>query len=264
MLLSSLSVEAQQNQPHPDSVLVSSRVEGGEEVRHYRVTTPMEADYAVHYAISSATLNQTMGDNPEELKALKMLMQTLKDTMHRVEAIHITGYASPDGPEQLNKSLADHRASNFKRYAEKQYGLSSQCKVALGAEIAPWSAVREKLAHSSVEGRDEALKILDSNHTPAEKQAALKQMPAVWQFLAREVLPPLRRVEMDVKYNEGRLVETRMAVAPKPAPAPVVEEVVVLVEEEVAPSPDDPCCDELLTSETLGIIVAMPGSAVDF
>lgn len=260
MLLWSLSAEAQHQPSQRDSVLLSNRIEGNDEVRSYRVDTPMEADYALHYAISSATLNQRMGDNPEELKELTDLMQTLKDTMHRVEAIHITGYASPDGPEGLNRSLARHRAENFKGYADKQYGLSKRCNVALNSEIAPWSEVRAKLAASSIEGRDEALKILDSNHTPAEKQAALKQMPIVWSYLAREVLPPLRRVEVDVKYKEGRVVETRTVIAPKPAPKP-------------APAPvattrpvkrQDPCCDELLMSETLGIIVAMPDSEVDF
>ena len=69
-----------------------------------------------------------------------------------------------------------------------------------------------------------------------------------------------------MKYREGQLVETRTKLAPKPAPQPqpTPEAVVVLVEEEVVPSKEDPCCDELLMSETLGIIVAMPGSEVDF
>ncbi len=262
----SLQAEAQHTLSKPDSVLLSETKSSTETVRNYRVTTPMEADYAMHYAISSAQLNKTMGDNPEELEELTQLMNRLKDSLNRVDAIHIMGYASPDGPAQLNGSLANQRATNFKHYVVKQYALPEGCRVVLGGEIAPWSAVREKLAQSSVAGRDEALKILDGNHTPAEKQAALKQMPAVWQFLAREALPPLRRVEVDVKYRESQLVETRTKLAPKPAPQPqpTPEAVVVLVEEEVVPSKEDPCCDELLMSETLGIIVAMPGSEVDF
>lgn len=267
-LIGSLQAEARHTLTQPDSVLVSQSVEGNEEVRHYRVITPKEADYEMHYAISSVALNQAMGSNAEELKELSNLMNHVRDTLNSVEQIHIMGYASPDGPEAMNSSLANHRAKNFKQYVVKRFALPKECNVVLGGSIAPWSDVREKLAQSSIAGRDEALKILDSSHTPAEKQAALKKMPEVWQFLAREALPPLRRVEVDVKYREGELVEKRVAVAPKPAPAPTPkptpEAVVELVVEEVVPRQDDPCCDELLMSETLGIIVAMPGSEVDY
>lgn len=262
--------EAQHTLQHPDSVLLSSSIEGSSEVRRYRVTTPMEADYALHYAISSATLSQSMGENPTELDALSALMHHFADTLHSVEQIHITGYASPDGPESLNASLAKQRAQNFQHYANKQFGIAGKYDVVLNSAIAPWSDVRAKLAASNVAGRDEALKILDGNHTPAEKQAALKTLPAVWNFLAREVLPPLRRVEVDVRYKQGEVVTTRVAVAPKPTPtpkpaptpAPQATPKPVVTAQQTRQA--DPCCKELLTSETLGIIVAMPGSEVDF
>ena len=100
LALSALSfcpkAEAQHTLQHPDSVLLSTTMEGSSEVRRYRVTKPMEADYALHYAISSAMLNRSMGENPAELEGLSALMHHFADTLHRVEQIHITGYASPD------------------------------------------------------------------------------------------------------------------------------------------------------------------------
>lgn len=257
-------VEAQNSLVHADSVLLSDRIEGDYEVRRYQVSTPMEADYALHYAISSATLNPKMGENPLELDNLKMLMNHFQDTLHQVEQIHITGYASPDGPDLLNDRLAKQRAENVKGYVGEHYATSQNCPIVLTSAIAPWSAVREKLAASKVEGRDEALKIIDSSHTSAEKQQALKAMPAVWAFLAREALPPLRRVEVDVNYKQRAVVTTRVAIPPKLAPKPTPT---------ITPQPEpvathakvqDPCCEELLRSETLGIIVAMPTSAVDY
>ena len=272
LALSALSVcpkaEAQHSLQHPDSVLLSSSMEGSDEVRRYRVTKPMEADYALHYAISSAALNQSMGANPTELADLSTLMHHFADTLHCVEQIHITGYASPDGPEQLNASLAKQRAQNFEHYADKQFGIAGKYDVVVNSAIAPWSDVRAKLAASNIAGRDEALKILDGNHTPAEKQTALKALPAVWHFLAHEVLPPLRRVEVDVRYKQGEVVTTRVAMAPKPTPKPAPTPAPQATPKPVVtaqqPRQADPCCEELLTSETLGIIVAMPGSEVDY
>ena len=269
-LLWGRNAEAQQTLAHPDSVLLSTTVEGADEVRRYQVSTPMEADYALHYAISSAALNPKMGENPGELDDLAALMAHFRDTLHQVEQIHITGYASPDGPEQLNASLAKQRAQNFEHYADKQFGIAGKYDVVLNSVIAPWSDVRAKLAASNVAGRDEALKILDGNHTPAEKQTALKALPAVWHFLAHEVLPPLRRVEVDVRYKQGEVVTTRVAMAPKPtptpkpAPTPAPQATPKPVVTAQQPHQADPCCEELLTSKTLGIIVAMPGSEVDY
>lgn len=260
LLLWSLPTVAQHSVSHPDSLLLSDVIEGNEKVRRYRVDTPMEADYALHYAISSAILNQQMGDNGEELAALAALMRHAVDTMQRVEQVQITGYASPDGPEALNSSLAKRRAQDVKSYADKQFHLSDRCSVTLDSGIAPWSAVREQLASSSVEGKGEALKVLDGDHTPAEKQAALRSLPAVWRFLAREVLPSLRRVVVEVHYQQGQLVETRTVVAPKPAPTPPPTPVAT----QPKPKTSDPCCEELLTRETVGIIVAMPDSEVDY
>ena len=273
-LLWGRNAEAQQTLAHPDSVLLSTTVEGADEVRRYQVSTPMEADYALHYAISSAALNPKMGENPGELDDLAALMAHFRDTLHQVEQIHITGYASPDGPETLNSQLAKQRAENMKSYVSSHFKSSCSCPVVLDSAIAPWSAVREQLAASSVEGRDEALKILDSNHTPAQKQAALKAMPQVWSFLAHEVLPPLRRAEVDVSYKQCDVVTTRVAMASKPTPtsAPTIQSTpcpapksatkpVVTAQQT---KPQDPCCEELLMSETVGIIVAMPGSAVDY
>lgn len=271
-LLWSWKAEAQHTLAHPDSVLLSTTVEGADEVRRYQVSTPMEADYALHYAISSAALNPKMGENPAELDNLATLMHHFQDTLHQVEQIHITGYASPDGPETLNTQLAKQRAENMKGYVSSHFKCSSNCPVVLNSAIAPWSAVREQLAASAVEGRDEALKILDSNHTPAEKQTALKAMPQVWRFLAHEVLPPLRRAEVDVSYKQRDVVTTRVALAPKPKPTPTTtptpqpapKAAVKPVVTAQQTKPQDPCCEELLISETVGIIVAMPGSAVDY
>lgn len=256
--------KAQHTLEQPDSVLLSDAKEGDYVVRRYRVNTDKEADYAIHYRISSAVLDQKMGDNPTALQELSSLMKHFADTLHRVGKITITGYASPDGPKKLNQTLAEHRAQDFKHFVDQQYGSSHPYTVTLESAIAPWSAVREKLAATSIAGRDEALQILDGNHTPAEKQAALKRLPAVWHFLTHEALPPLRRVEVDILYEQGQVVETRTYVAPKPTPKPTPEAVVAVVEEVIVPSKEDPCCEELLRSETLGIIVAMPGSEVDY
>ena len=104
--------------------------------------------------------------------------------------------------------------------------------------------------------------ILDSRtHTESEKQAALRRMPEAWRYLAQHILPPMRRVEIDIAYQQGSIVEQRTRIVPA-KPQPTEPEVVVV--EEIEHTVVDPCCQELLRSETIGIIVDMPSEEVDF
>ena len=106
--------------------------------------------------------------------------------------------------------------------------------------------------------RQRVLEILDSRLSAAEKQAELKRMPAVWNYLAAHILPPFRRVEVALDYGQGIVVEQRERM-----PRPVREEIII-VEPACPPAPVDPCCEELCRSNQLGMIVALPDNEVDF
>lgn len=245
-----------------DSVLLSEAVEGDYRIERYRISKEEEADYSVRYSINNAELNRSLNGNDAELIDLKNLVTGfLNDTLNEVKRVMIMGYASPDGPLSLNRSLAQRRAENMKNYVDKQYRFSTRYAVMLDAEVPVWSSLRDKVAASPIPMRDSVLMILDSGRSEAEKQAALKQMPAVWSYLAKQILPPVRRVEVTIDYGVGSVVEHRTAIAPKPTTDKPAEEVIIVEEVEQV---ENPCCRELCQSEQLGIIVDMPGVEVDF
>ncbi len=261
-----VEVQAQASQRKVDSLLLADHVEGEYRVKQYLVQEPEDADYAIHYRINNATLNRALDKNGAALDELNQLVEErFSDTLNRVERIHITGYASPDGPMALNTALAKRRVADMKSYVDKHYNFSKRYDVELDAEVPAWGSIRAAVAGSSIPHRDSVLQILDGNHSENDKQAALKRMPEVWDYLATHILPPLRRVEVDVAYARGLVVEQRTLVPkPAPAPAPVPEpqpEVVIVEEiEEVV----DPCRDEFCRSEQVGIILDMPYEEVDY
>lgn len=269
-LLAFHTAQAQATTPKPDSVLLSERTEGDYRVRHYQVNEPTKAAYEIHYRINEALLQQSLGENGAELDSLKQLVGHFRDTLDKLERVRITGYASPDGPASLNAALAKRRAESMQAYLMKQVGTSLHNGIALDSEIASWDAVRAAVANSTIPKREAVLAILDSDTTPMEKQAALKAHPEVWRYMAVHIFPPLRRAEVDICYKQGRIVETRTRIAaPKPAPAPKPTPTAKPTPAPVAKATDSPCqrdpdCAELLETETLGIIVAMPGTEVDF
>lgn len=238
--------------------MLSEAVEGDYQVKRYRVNEVDDADYALHYKINNATLNSSLNGNEAELIDLKNLVTGfLTDTLTNVKHIVITGYASPDGPITLNRSLAKRRAEDVKKYVDQHYNFSNKYHVALQSEVPAWSSLRDAVAASAVPMKDSVLMILDSRHSEADKQLALKKMPQVWNYLAANILPPVRKVEVEIDYAAGTIVEQRTRIA---APAPEPEVIVVEEVEEVI----DPCCRELCESDQLGIIIDMPDVAVDF
>lgn len=256
---------AQSSASRADSVLLSETTEGDLLVRRYLVKERDDADYSIRYRISSAQLNTSLDGNSAELAGLGELVEgLLADSLTQVSRVAITGYASPDGPLQLNQTLARRRMQDFKNYVDRRYGFSRKYDVQTASEVVPWSEVRSAVASSSIPDRQRVLEILDGSASPADKQAALKRMPAVWDYLAARILPPLRRVAVEIDYGQGSIVEQRVRRTP-PTPAP---EVVLVLEESVTADPcnprRDPCHDDLMQSGLLGVIVAMPDSEVDF
>ena len=217
----------------PDTVLLSETVDGDYRVRRLRIRSTDDVDYSIRYRISAATLNAALAGNAGALGELDGFVDGLmQDTLKQVSRIVITGYASPDGPVAYNRELAAQRAADFRTYMDRKYNLSQRYAVTVTSEADDWAMAHAAIASSSVPERAAVLQIVDGSQAPMAKEQALKRLPGVWNYLAREVLPPMRRVEVMIGYDTSRIVEERTLI-PRPAPAPQQDDYVV-VEEDVS------------------------------
>lgn len=243
-----------------DTVVLSETTDGDYLVRRSIVERQADTDYSVHYRINLATFNAALGGNDRELDELNAFVEgVMKDSLTKVKSIVITGYASPDGPMAFNEQLARNRARDFRNYVDKKYGFSKKFNVRTSSVAEDWAMCRKLVDESSMPEKQAVLRIIDGTQSSAEKEAALKKMPAAWAYMSRHILPPVRRVCMTIDYDEGNLVEQRTRIrkpapAPAPAPAPVVQPVALVYEQPAT----QPChCAEIAESIT-GIIVEMP------
>lgn len=228
--------------PGADSVLLSETTEGDYIVRRYLVRSSGDADFTMHYRISLATLDTSLGGNPKQLGDLNAFLSGLVgDTLRKVQSVTVTGYSSPDGPVQLNEKLAAQRAQDFKAYVDSKFGLSKRYTVRVNSVAEDWKMCRTLVAQSQIPDRTAVLQIIDGMQTPEQKELALEKLPAAWNYMKANILPPLRRVEVMIAYADGNIVEQR-TLKPKPAPAPAPESYEVV--------------DETIT----GVIVEMPES----
>ena len=233
-----------------DTVVLSRQTDGPYTVSRILVrgTSPQTSQYDLHYAISRSDIRRDIDNNAEQLNDIAGCIDPRTgDTLRHVECIKVKGYASPDGPAVMNRSLAEARARKFAAYLDKTYGTSGCCNVTVDSEVLPWTSCRAAVASSSMPDRAAVLAIIDGSMTDAEKQVRLKRMPDAWTYLAKNVLPALRRVDVEMDYDRDRLMTVRELTRPQP------EVVVVDVVEQVDECPPcQPCrqndccgcCDE--------------------
>lgn len=239
--------------PAADTVMLSETTDGDYIVRRFIVKRQGGTDYSIRYQINLATLSSTLGGNPRELDGLNAFVGNLmRDTLMNVRSVEITGYSSPDGPLKFNEVLARNRARDFKNFVDKKYGFSKKYDVTLNSVAEDWVMCRALVAQSSVPDKQAVLGILDGKQSSDAKELALKKMPAAWEYMIKNILPPLRRVELTINYGAGSVVEQRTMI-PKP---------------KVAPQPEkeacEPCRCEVVDESITGIVVEMPGSDTDY
>lgn len=237
-----------------DTVMLSERADGDYIVRQALVERKADSDYSVRYLINLATLDTALDGNSRQLNELNSFVSgMMKDSLIKVNSVVITGYASPDGPVALNEQLARNRARDFRSYVDTKYGFSKKFNVKTSSVAEDWEMCRTLVEKSDMPDKQAVLRVIDGTQSPEAKEAALKRMPAAWEYMAKHILPPIRRVAMTIYYDEGSLVEQRTRIRkPKPAPAPAPQPAA-----EPCP-PAEPCRCWEIDEVSNGIIVEMP------
>lgn len=236
-----------------DSVLLSECTDGDYIVRRYVVRSQGDAEYSVRYRINLAKLSATLNGNAKELDELNtFLHRVMDDSLIQVRSAEITGYASPDGPLAFNQSLAKRRAQDFRNFVDKKYDLSKKYDVEVKSEADDWEACRPLVEQNNVPEKQAVLRIIDGSQSRQAKEQALKKMTSVWDYMKREILPPLRRVELVIYYNQARIAEQRTLI-PRPQPVP-----------EPQPRQQECCCDIVVDEAITGLLVEMPEPGRDF
>ena len=200
-------------------------------VRRYIVTdgTPQNANYEIHYAINSSDAVMGFEDNSEVLARLDSFFNEIKkDSLVHISKISVTGYASPDGTTKFNSTLAQKRAKELSSMLAKRYGLE-RYNIAISSEVEPWSATTDAIEHSSLNNRNDLVRIVNSNEEPMTIDHRLKRENKAWSWLKSDVLPDMRKATITIAYTKDQVTDKReyMPTSTPPADMIIVEEYIV-------------------------------------
>ncbi len=120
----------------------------------------------------------------------------------KVTGVVFKSYASPDGEVSRNTTLCQQRAQSsfefvkkeFKRLGVKEVNDANFVKQPDASE--DWAGMKKLVEASKMKGKADVLAIINSNQSPEEKEKSLRAMTAVWNDLAKNILPRLRRTEV--------------------------------------------------------------------
>lgn len=242
-------VAAQSNQaPAANAILISQTQQGNVVTSRYKIphNNGRSAEFDVHYAINKSSITPSYSDNPRQIADLKDFMAQCCDSTMHVSAIHIVGYASPDGNATQNDSLASKRAQSLYHYAVNTYHPAQ--KIDTSHKVFHWRDCAPIVEKSDIPHKGLVLAILKSiSHTEQQKEAALRKMPDAWKYLTANILPQMRYADIEFDYGVDEFV-TRTTTVAQTEPAKPAQTSQTTTQTE-----------PIVVDEEMGIIIATPG-----
>jgi hypothetical protein len=234
--------------PAANAILVSQTQQGNVVTSRYKIPhdNGRSAEFDVHYAVNKSNIVPSYSDNPRQIADLKDFMAQCCDSTMHISAIHIVGYASPDGNMVQNDSLASKRAQSLYHYAVNTYHPAQ--KIDTSHKVFHWRDCAPTVEKSDIPHKSLVLAILKSiSHTESQKEAALRKMADAWEYLTTNILPQMRYADIEFDYGVDEFITRTTAVSQTESAKPV--------QTSQKPSQTEP----VVVDEEMGIIIATPG-----
>jgi Flp pilus assembly protein TadD/outer membrane protein OmpA-like peptidoglycan-associated protein len=151
-----------------------------------------EAD--IKFLIQSAELRSSETKS-ESVKGLQAAIKDAKEAERKeINKIEVSGYASPDGGQDLNEKLAQNRQKAAAKFLQKDLKKNKVGK-AIESNITAedWEGFQKAMENSNMQDKDLVLRVLSMYSDPEEREAQIKNLSSVYGTIAEEILPALRR-----------------------------------------------------------------------
>ncbi len=149
----------------------------------------------IKFLINQANIRANQTGAADYVDFNKDLMAANDAPNMEIEGVNIHSYASPDGTMAFNKALAEKREVNTVDYMRKQLKKDKITEFGeLTSEFTPedWEGFQQLVEKSNIQDKNLILSVLKMYKDPEQREAELKNMSAVFNELAEQILPQLR------------------------------------------------------------------------
>ena len=121
------------------------------------------------------------------------------------KAVNLIAYASPEGETGKNNTLAADRATStkdalLKMMTKSEIDLNSLIKTMPKGE--DWDGFKAAMQASDIADKDLIVRVLQMYPDPVKREEEIKKMSATYKRLEKDILPPLRRTQVKVVYDQ--------------------------------------------------------------
>ncbi len=151
-----------------------------------------EAD--IKFLIQQANLRNSE-TRSQDIKDLTAAMKDASSTENKeVASLSVKGYASPDGPLDLNQNLAEKRLNVTSNFMNKELK-KIKSKVEIGKDFTAedWAGFEKLMNESSIQDKDLILRVLSMYSDPEVREREIKNIASAYTVVAEQILPELRR-----------------------------------------------------------------------
>ena len=133
-----------------------------------------------------------------------------------IEEVNIKSYASPDGKYDFNERLAQKREDSTRKYLDKSFknnDIKDFGELTADFTAEDWEGFKELVSASDIQDKDLILSVLSMYNDPEKREKEIRNLSSVFEQLAEEILPQLRRSRLTASINViGKSDEEIMAV----------------------------------------------------
>lgn len=171
-----------------------------------RITTDSKgAD--IHFVIQRADLRNSELKEEDVKMLQEFIKNASKDDNYEFAGVEVLAYASPDGPEDLNTTLADKRMKVAQGYLGKEFKsakVNDKSEQFYNTKSTPedWEGFKKTLENSDIQDKELILRVLQMYSDPVVREKEIKNIAAAYEELADKVLPKLRRSQLKVTINK--------------------------------------------------------------
>ncbi len=149
----------------------------------------------IKFLINQANIRANQVDAPDYIDFNKDLIASNDAPNREIAGINVHSYASPDGTMAFNTALAEKRENVTVDYMRNQLKKDKITEFGeLTSEFTPedWEGFQQLVEKSNIQDKNLILSVLKMYKDPEQREAELKNMSAVFNELAEQILPQLR------------------------------------------------------------------------
>lgn len=168
----------------------------------------------IHYVVNQSVVRGSQLSD-KDIKDLKSKVAAwTKDEKMEFNSMVIDAYASPEGEISKNDNLANERAASASKAMSSilnKAGVKTPAGFAvLSGKGEDWEGFKTLMTESSIKDKELIIRVLGMYSNLDEREREIKNLAATYTEVAKKILPPLRRSQVNLVMKHHNLTDAEI------------------------------------------------------